>query len=187
METVIRVVVATALLCATHIAIADDPDGGIVYGGDPENGWGISFSVPANWTFDCCRDAAQRDANLLVFPKNWSGQTANGVIVLRVWKKKRETLNADWNADAESYEKEYPNLVANAFDPQIASATCRGASYTSNDNFRDYVVFCDPGEEWNYRLSWSMLIGPDRDVAESEAALRRVAHEARLLHVTNKP
>ena len=188
METLIRNAVAAALLCVAPAASSDDAaTGGMVYGGDKDDGWAVSFSTPKGWNFDCCKTAARVNANLLVFPSSWQGADRNGVVVLNVWKKAEETLADDWAHDEADYKKDYPDITTNAFDVKAKDATCRAAVYTSQDHLRDYVVFCDPGPEWKYRFSWSMLISSDDGVAKNETSFREIIADAHLLHMTHKP
>ncbi len=180
--------IAAMLLAVASIAVADsEATGGMVYGGDRDDGWAISFSTPKGWNFDCCKSAQQVSANLLVFPSSWKGVDRNGVVVLNVWKKSGKALADDWADDAADYKKDYPDIAENTFEVRTKDATCRAAVYTSQDHLRDYVAFCDPGSEWKYRFSWSMLISGDSDVEKNETAFRQIIADAHLLHMTHEP
>ncbi len=175
--------VVFAMLVAASSVVAADGSGTIVYGGDKADGWGFSVSVPPGWDFDCCARARDVGSNLLVFPDGWTGASSDGVITLRVWAKRAENLDADWKKDVDDYKKEFPNIVSANFSLHVKGSECRAAMYTGTDDLQDYVAICDPGVNWHYRFSWSMLIRSD-EAPSKESVFRRVVESANLLHVT---
>ena len=165
-----------ALPIAAHVvAAADAPrtpapthqdNSTIVYG----DGWATVVSAPQGWEFDCCKRATVRNVNLLVYPHGWNGETTDRVMTLTVWSNGRPTLAADWDADARDYAAHFPGAVAQAFPIAVPERRCRSAVYTTQDNVRDYVVFCDAGNGLGFRYGWSMTLeGEHADRAQLES------------------
>jgi hypothetical protein len=173
-----------ATLLAIALNAAADSGGTIVFGGDKKDGWGFSVSVPEGWDFDCCNIAHDANSNLLVFPHGWNGSNRNGVISLRVWPKHSESLDVDWKNDVNDYKKEFPDIASADYAVHVKGSTCRSAVYSGADSLKDYVVICDPGADWHYRFSWSMLVRSDESRGK-EAIFRDVVETANLLHVTH--
>jgi hypothetical protein len=161
-----------ALLGGTALAASgDEGSGTIVYG----DGWAFVVNVPAGWEFDCCKLATRHDSQLLVFPHGWNGADPDRVMLLHVWHSVRPTVDADWDADAQAYRQRFPDVHVEDFAATKKSLHCRSTVYTGSDHVRDYVVFCDPGNNLDFRFSWSMMLrDTDVDVAAAEAALRSV-------------
>ena len=167
------------LLAAAGVACAADapagsaaaPNSAIVYG----DGWAEIVAVPAGWESDCCRRAPERGVNLLVYPHGWDGKSDDRVMSLTVWTKSRPTLDADWDADAKDYLEHFPGVAAQPFPVSLAARRCRSAVYTGSDSLREYVVFCDAGQDLNFRFAWSMRTeGEPADRAQLENLFRAV-------------
>ena len=161
-----------ALLAGNALAAPGDerPDT-IVYG----DGWAFVVKVPAGWEFDCCKAAPRHDSPLLVFPRGWDGEDPDRVMLLHVWHSTRVSVDADWDVDAQAYRERFPEAHSEDFAAAKRGLHCRSAVYTGSDHIRDYVVFCDPGNNLDFRFSWSMMLrDTDADVAAAEGALRSV-------------
>ena len=165
------IAVCALLGSAALAASKDEGSGTIVYG----DGWAFVVNVPAGWQFDCCKFAPRHDSALLVFPRGWSGEDPDRVMSLHVWRGSRASVDADWDADAQAYRQRFPDVHIEDFVATKKGLHCRSAVYTGADHVRDYVVFCDPGNNLDFRFSWSMMLrDTNTGVAAAEAALRSV-------------
>lgn len=174
--------IAAALLIAAATLSAGAParnagDQGsttVVYGGGAEGtDWSFAVSAPPGWKFDCCDEAKKHNANLLVFPRRWDKASPDRVMVLVVWKKKSDSIDSDWQVDASDYATKFPDAKAEPFDIDAGHMRCRSAVYVGADRIRNYVAFCDPGNEWQYRFGWSMSIQREHaDLAKIETQFR---------------
>jgi len=166
-----------ALTASTGVAQTKPDDAAnktMVYGGSGTEGWAFWVSAPPGWKFDCCDIAKRHNANLLVFREGWDGSDPEGAMVLTVWPKKLASAEAELEAGAKDYEARFPGMKTQAFSAQAKDATCRSVVYVA-DQFRDYVVFCEPGTDWHYRFGWSLLLnGAHADQSKIEAAFRQV-------------
>lgn len=163
--------VCVLLSSTTRAASKDEGSGTIVYG----DGWAFVVNVPAGWEFDCCKAAPRHSSSLLVFPHGWDGEDPDRVMSLHVWHSTRPSIDADWDVDALAYQQRFPDVHVEDFAATKKSLHCRSAVYTGSDHIRDYVVFCDPGNNLDFRFSWSMMLRDTKaGVAAAEAALRSV-------------
>jgi len=173
-----------ALACVASSAAAQSTGSGtIVYGGDASDGWAFTVSAPPGWILDCCEHTTELNANLLAFPENWDGQEPDRVMVLTVWSKETADVDADWQADAIDYFAHFPGLTSITYFPQVKDATCVSANYASADHISDYVVFCDPGNDWTYRFAWSMSVRAGSAAAASEDAFRATVASTTPMHM----
>jgi len=170
-------------LVAIPAAAQSIGSGTVVYGGSPDDGWAFTVSVPAGWNFDCCNRAKDFDANLLVFPAGWDGQNLDHVMVLMVWPTERADVDSDWQADADDYFAQYPGLTSITYQAQVKDAACLSSTYFGADSVSDYVAFCDPGADWNYRFAWSMSVRADRVDTAAEDAFRETVRDTMPLHM----
>jgi len=179
-----KILFVLALACAATSALAQSLGSGtIVYGGDPNDGWAFTVAAPPGWTLDCCEHTRELDADLLVLPKNWNGHDSDRVMALTVWPKERADVDADWQADAIDYFAHFPGLTSITYHTQVMDADCISANYASADHISDYVVFCDPGSDWNYRFAWSMSLHTDSAAAVIEDAFRTIVSSTQTMHM----
>jgi hypothetical protein len=163
--------VLATLVANAFAASADEGSSTIVYG----DGWAFVVAIPAGWEFDCCNRAPRHDSALLVFPHGWNGADPDRVMSLRVWNSNHASVDADWEADAKAYRERFPDVQTEKFAAAKNGLHCRSAVYAGSDHARDYVVFCDPGNDLGFHFSWSMLLRDNSsDIAQSEKALRSV-------------
>jgi len=173
---------ALAMLAGTAFAAPAGKDSTTMVYGD---GWAFVVAVPAGWEFDCCNRAVRHDSALLVFPHGWNGTDPNRVMSLRVWNSNHASIDADWDADAKAYRERFPDVQTEKFAAAKKGLHCRSAVYAGSDHARDYVVFCDPGNDLGFHFSWSMLLRDnDADIARSEDALRSVIEATQPLSAT---
>lgn len=158
----------------------EEGSGTIVYG----KGWALSVSVPAGWDFDCCELAKGHGSNLLVFPKGSDGSYPDPAISLVVWDKSRTDVGADWDADATAYMAKFPTVKAALFSVEARKMQCRSGVYPGADQARDYVVFCDPGNDWDFRFGWSMFVHHVQADKTAETVFREIVAETIPMHLT---
>jgi hypothetical protein len=179
-----KILFVFVLACATPSALAQSLGSGtVVYGGDASDGWAFTVAAPPGWTLDCCEHTRELDADLLVFPKNWDGHDSDRVMALTVWPKERADVDADWQADALDYFAHFPGLTSITYYTQVKDAGCVSSNYVSADHISDYVVFCDPGSDWNYRFAWSMSVRAGSAAAASEDAFRETVAATTPMHM----
>jgi hypothetical protein len=170
-----------AMLVCASFASADEGSSTIVYG----DGWAFVVAVPAGWEFDCCDRAVRHHSSLLVFPHGWNGNDPDRVMSLRVWNSNHASVDADWDADAKAYRERFPDVQTEKFAATKKGLHCRSAVYAGSDHARDYVVFCDPGNDLGFHFSWSMLLRDNgSDIARAEDALRSVIEATQPMSAT---
>lgn len=126
---------------------------GLPDGGAP--GWTIQAPTPDGWTADCCTYARAIGVNLVIYRGAWTGEP-DRVMVLNVWPRQLDSLDAELDADRRRYLQRDPAARVGRFAVRHRGMRCTAQVFQGSDRVDDAVVFCDPGQASGVRLSWSM-------------------------------
>ena len=117
--------------------------------------WAIATDAPTGWTRDCCMYAKAIGVDAVLYQGDWTGKPQR-VMVLNVWPRKLPTLEAELQADRKHYLQTDPAAKVTDVPVHHPTMSCEATVYQGADHVDDMVVFCDPGQVTDIRLSWSM-------------------------------
>lgn len=165
-----RWLVALSLLLAGMVAIAGDAPPLATAQGKPDAdipGWIVQAPTPDGWTADCCTYARAIGVDLVLYQGEWTGEP-DRVMVLNVWPRKLDSLDAELDADRKHYLDRDRAAKLARFPVRHRSMPCQAQVFEGSDGVDDAVVFCEPAKASGIRLSWSMSF---KDADPQRAAL----------------
>ena len=176
--------ISTSLLI---VALASAPSGAGSPDPQPDrlvvSGQGCTFSVkqPPDWKSDSGALAKSFNVNLLLTPKEEETKHPVVSIRVRVNGKTDEQIEKDLEIDVAGYLKEDPDVVVKPLDVAHATYSSVGSSVIERGMFSEYVLYVNPGKDFNFILSIALSIRGREATSDEMNAYREVVQSLQVM------